>query len=610
MSRKLLCACGVVLCLALLPLMSCGPTPTPTPVPPSPTPVPTNTPTPAPTFTPAPSATATSTWTPTPLPTATPTPTSTSTPTHTATPTATAAPSSTPTRVAAVHRWWNDAVFYEISVRSFYDSNGDGIGDFNGLIAKLDYLNDGNPKTTTDLGVTGIWLMPIHPSPSTHGYDVVDDYAVNPQFGSMDDFRRLVDEAHRRGIRVIIDLVLHNTSVQHPWFIESQDPQSPYRDWYIWADVDPGVLGAWNQKVWYELNGDYYHALFWEGMPDLNSANPDVTAELENVTRFWLTDVGIDGFRLDSLGALMRPGTESVNTQAQHDWFAKYFKFYKQVKPDAMTIGEVWREDAAVVPWVAGKQVDLAFEFDLSTAMLASINEGNSARILETLKSGTSQFPAGQYGTFLTNHDMARVMTQVGGNPEKAKAAASLYFALPGVPFVYYGEEIGLLGEAPDEQGRRPMQWTGGQYAGFSDVAPWKMPDVDPTYNVAAEAGDPGSLLSHYRALISLRNSHPALRTGKLFLPSTSNQGLFACLRTTPDESVLVLVNLTGSSIRQYQLLLVTSALAKGEYVPISLSGETPLAALTVVGPGRVLNYVPVPEIPPYGTIMMQLRSK
>ena len=162
--------------------------------------------------------------------------------------TATAIPSPTQTQVNASFPWWNDAVFYELSVRSFYDSNGDGIGDFNGLIEKLDYLNDGDPNTTTDLGITGIWLLPIHPSPSTHGYDVTDYYAVNPQYGTMDDFRRLVDEAHRRGIRVIIDLVINHTSNQHPWFIQSQDPKSPYRDWYIWADVDPGWKGPWNNR--------------------------------------------------------------------------------------------------------------------------------------------------------------------------------------------------------------------------------------------------------------------------------------------------------------------------------------------------------------------------
>lgn len=504
--------------------------------------------------------------------------------------------------------WWNEAVFYEIFVRSFYDSNGDGIGDFNGLIEKLDYLNDGDPNTTTDLGVTGIWLMPIHPSPSTHGYDATDYYGVNPQYGTMDDFRRLVDEAHRRGIRVIIDLALNHTSSQHPWFIQSQDARSPYRDWYIWADVDPGWKGPWNNQVWYPLNGDYYYSYFWAGMPDLNYTNPEVTAEMENVTRFWLKEVGIDGFRLDAIGVLIEEGPVTTETEASHDWFANYFKFYKGIKPDAMTIAEVWNSDDIVVPYVANKRVDLAFEFDLSAAMLASMNDGNPARMLETLRSGTSRFPAGQYGAFLTNHDMTRVMIQLGGDPEKAKAAASLYFALPGVPFMYYGEEIGMFGEKPGDM-RNPMQWSGGRYAGFSDVAPWIMPDANASaFNVAAETGDPGSLLSHYRTLIALRKAHPALRIGELFLLSTFNQGLFACLRTTPDESVLVIVNLTGSPIRDYRLSLAASPLLEGEVVPVSLSGQTPLAALTVLPGGYLSDFVPVPEIPPYATIMMRLQ--
>lgn len=526
-------------------------------------------------------------------------------------PIVTSSPPPTPTQAVVSHSWWNDTVFYEIFVRSFYDSNRDGIGDFNGLIEKLDYLNDGDPNTTTDLGITGIWLMPIFPSPSTHGYDVTDYYTVNPQYGTLDDFRRLLDEAHHRGIQVILDLPLNHTSNQHPWFIQSQDVQSPYRGWYIWANADPGRKGPWNQQVWYALNGNYYYAFFWEGMPDLNYTNPAVTAEMEHVTLFWLEDVGIDGFRLDAIGSLIEEGSSTIETKSSHDWFTNYFKFYKGIKPDAMTIGEVWREDAVVVPWVANKQVDLAFEFDLSGAMLASINDGNPARMLETLRSGTSQFPVGQYGTFLTNHDMARVMTQLGGDPEKAKAAASLYFSLPGVPFVYYGEEIGMFGDAPDEKGRLPMQWTDSQYAGFSDVASWKMPDNNyATFNVSAETSDPASLLAHYRTLIALRNNHPALRTGELFLLSASNQGLFTCLRTTRDDAVLVMVNLTGSLVQDYTLSLASSTLPKNEYTATSLLDDTSLAALTITDHGGIKDYVPVPEIPPYTTIMIQLQSR
>lgn len=522
--------------------------------------------------------------------------------------TETAISSPTPTQAAASQPWWNDAIFYEIDVRSFYDSNSDGIGDFHGLIEKLDYLNDGDPNTNSDLGITGIWLKPIHPSPSTHGYDVTDYYAVNPLYGTIDDFRRLLDEAHQRGIRVIIDLVLNHTSNQHPWFIQSQDATSPYRDWYVWVDVDPGWKGSWNNQVWYPLNGGYYYGVFWEGMPDLNYTNPDVTAEMENVTRFWLEDVGIDGFRLDAIPGLIERGPVIVETKATHDWFANYYQFYKGINPDAMTIGEVWAEDALVIPWVANQQVDLAFEFDLAFAMLESINDGNSARILVTLNSGTSQFPKGQYGTFLANHDMHRVMDQIGSNPEKAKAAASLYFSLPGVPFMYYGEELGM---SEDGLKRVPMQWSGERYAGFSDVTPWETPDRDyPVFNVATETGDPNSILSHYRTLISLRNSYPALRTGELSLLFTFNQGLFGCLRTTADESVLVIVNLTNAPVSEYKLSLAASALPQGEYAPISLLDETLLTPLTVLDKGQISNYVPVAEIPPYATFMIELKSK
>lgn len=499
-------------------------------------------------------------------------------------PTATAVPSPTPTQMPVSHFWWDDRVFYELTVRSFSDSNGDGIGDFNGLIDKLDYLNDGDPNTTTDLGVTGIWLLPIFASPSQHGYDVTDYYVVNPQYGTMDDFRRLLDEAHRRGIRVIIDLVLNHTSNQHPLFVQSQDVKSPYRDWYIWAEVDPGWKGMWNNQVWYPLNGDYYYAFFWEGMPDLNYTNPAVTAEMENVTRFWLEEVGIDGFRLDAIGSLIEKGPVTVETKASHDWFANFFQFYKGIKPDAMTIGEVWREDAVVIPWVANRQVDLAFEFDLSAAMLASVNEGDSSRLLNTLTAGTSLFPKGQFGIFLTNHDMKRTINQLGGSLAKAKAAASLYFALPGVPFVYYGEEIGLFGMAPHEIDLHTMQWTAGKYAGFSQAKPSTPLDANyPIYNVAAETGDPNSLLSHYRALISLRNSHPALRTGDLFLLSTNHQGLFACLRSASEESVLTMVNLTNATLHDFRLNLPSSALPPGEYVPVPLLGKTPSTPLTVL---------------------------
>ncbi|MCB1058058.1 MAG: alpha-amylase, partial [Acidobacteria bacterium] len=197
--------------------------------------------------------------------------------------------------------WADGAVFYEIFVRSFADSDGDGIGDFKGLTAKLDYLNDGDPATTGDLGIEGIWLMPVFASPSYHGYDTTDYDAVNPEYGTLEDFETFLAEAHRRGIRVIVDLVLNHTSAQHPWFVASaSSPDSPKRDWYEWSDTDPGWTRPWGEPgapTWHEKNGAYYYGIFWSGMPDLNFRNPEVREEAKRLARQWL-DRGVDGFRL------------------------------------------------------------------------------------------------------------------------------------------------------------------------------------------------------------------------------------------------------------------------------------------------------------------------
>ena len=506
-------------------------------------------------------------------------------------------------------RWWNDAIFYEIFVRSFQDSNADGIGDFNGIIARLDYLNDGDPATTTDLGITAVWLMPIHPSPSTHGYDVTDYYDVNPQYGTLDEFRQLVDEARRRGIRVIIDLVLNHTSNQHPWFVQSQDPASPHRDWYIWSASDPGYRGPWNQIVWHPAASGFYYGLFWEGMPDLNYRNPDVTAEMHNVARFWLQDIGIDGFRLDAIGGLIEDGAVTVETPSTHLWLRGFYAGCKEIRPDAFTVGEVWNPDDIVAPYIINRETDLAFEFDLAAAILASVNNGTADEIRRVLVSGSSLFPAGQYGTFITNHDMARVMTQLGGDAGRAKAAASVYLTLPGVPFIYYGEEIGMVGEAPEERGRRPMQWTGGPNAEFSAAAPWKPVDAGfPAVNVAAQETDPASLLHHYRRLVALRNHHSALRTGALTLVDSRNAGVFASLRVDTGEVILVVINLTGAPASDYGLSLTSlSPRWSGQYRAIPLLGAESAEPLTVLPNGQFRDYRPLPELPPYGTLVLQM---
>ena len=508
--------------------------------------------------------------------------------------------------------WWNDTVFYEIFVRSFYDSDGDGIGDFNGIIAKLDYLNDGDPNTTADLGVTGIWLMPIHPSPSYHGYDVTNYWAVNPEYGSMDDFKRMISEAHKRGIRVIIDLVLNHTSSQHAWFVAAQDPNSPYRDYYIWSETKPDYIGPWGQQVWYKRKSGYYYALFWEHMPDLNYNNPEVTTKMENVVRFWLDEVGVNGFRLDAAKHLIEEGALQANTESTHAWFAEFRPFYKSINPDALMIGEVWEDNVGVVAsYVQGDQLDLTFDFGLAEAFVESARSGKALTVNGTLKLDYRILPRGQFAVFLTNHDQDRVMSQLRGEVNKAKAAASLLLTSPGVPFIYYGEEIGMEGQKPDEDIRRPMQWSAERHAGFSTNFPWRSPGPDwETYNVAAEMDDPNSLLSHYRSLIHLRNQHAALRVGDLYLIRTGNQAIFASLRLSHDEAVLIVINLGSEPVTGYSLLLESSALPAGQYLDLPLMGEGPFADLTVGDSGNISGYMPLAEIPAYGTLIMQLHLK
>ena len=192
-------------------------------------------------------------------------------------------------------KWWNDRVFYEVFLRSFQDSDGDGIGDIPGLIDRLDYLNDGDPETDSDLGITGIWLMPPAEAHSYHGYDVTDYYAIERDYGTLDDMRRLIREARRRGIAVIVDMVLNHSSSRHPWFIQSRTGEQAYADWYIWEDENPGYMGPWGAVAWHPAGGRHYYGVFWDGMPDLNLLNPAVTAEMYDIAAFWLRDIGVDG---------------------------------------------------------------------------------------------------------------------------------------------------------------------------------------------------------------------------------------------------------------------------------------------------------------------------
>jgi alpha-amylase len=500
-----------------------------------------------------------------------------------------------------IHAWWDDAVFYEIFVRSFYDSNGDGIGDFNGITRKLDYLQS--------LGVNALWLMPIYPSPSYHGYDVTNYFDVNPDYGTLSDFKNLLAAAHQRGMHVILDMVLNHTSSQNPWFVSANsDSQSSYRNWYIWSDTNPGYMGPNGSIPWYQGQQGYYYAIFGAGMPDLNYQNPDVTTEMDKVISFWLKDVGVDGFRLDAINYLIEEGQKQANTPSTHAWLKNFYTAYKADKSDAFTVGEVYGADAALDATYTGNQLDMAFDFELASGMLNSVNGGSNSAVTSALTFAQQALPNWQFGTFLTNHDQNRTMSTLSGDVDKAKAAAFMLLTLPGTPFIYYGEEIGMQGEKPDEDIRLPMQWSAGNNAGFTTGTPWRAPNADyPQVNVVTEQNDPNSLLSFYRTLITLRNQHPALRDSSLSILSTQNTGIFAVLRYKGNETLLIVANLTPQAISDYSLSLSSADIPSGHYGLKAIFGFGSFADLAVTKDG-FQNFKPLPELPAYSDYILQLQ--
>jgi len=452
--------------------------------------------------------------------------------------------------------WWNETVFYEIFVRSFYDSSGDGIGDFNGLTQKLDYLNDGDPNTDTDLGITGIWLMPIHESPTYHGYDAIDYRSINPDYGTMEDFKEFLDAAHERGIKVIIDYVMNHTSTEHPWFQKSAAGDPHYRDFYRWSDTNPGYSGPWGQQVWHNSHDgqqfdEYYYGLFWSGMPDLNYDNPAVKDSMFAISDFWINEIGVDGFRQDAVIYIHEDGEILKNTPETLQFWQDFNTNLKAANPDAFAVGEAWEPTDIALQYVTNDRLDYVFEFDLAQAILDGVNNGNAEPILSHMQVVYDEYPFLQFGTFLTNHDQDRVMNVLGQDIDKAKVAASLYLTMPGIPYLYYGEEVGMLGQKPDPDIRLPMQWNSEPNAGFTDGTPWRTPNTNfADFNVEGMQEDEESLWNHYRDLIRFRNNTPGLQTGEYEAGNSSDNGIYTFLRGTPGETHhMVAINLTSEPI-------------------------------------------------------------
>jgi len=505
--------------------------------------------------------------------------------------------------------WWRDATFYEIFVRSFADAShgplaGDGIGDLQGLIEHLDYLNDGRGAAGRSLGIDAVWLMPIQPSPSYHGYDVTDYFAVNPQFGDLPLMRRFVSEAHRRGIRVIVDLVLNHTSSRHPLFQQAlrETAGGSARRMFRFAPLPEQLWGNWGERLWHPAGDAFYYGAFGDQMPDWNFREPAVTAHHRRAAEFWLRAVGVDGFRLDAVRYFYENGDELLDTAETRQWLKEFTDYCHAVKPDSFVIGE----DTARVPEVArclrGGAMDSAFEFDLAHAIVESIRLQTGGILTQTLQQLDTLYGRDpRWATFLSNHDQDRIRTQLGDREDRTRLAAKLLFTLPGVTFIYYGEELGVRGAKPDPELRTPMPWSADwPNAGFTapTAHPWHPLNADfKTVNVAAESG-PDSMLSLYRRLIALRASSPALRHGAPVAITVDDPRLFVMLRTTADEAVIVLANPTDAP-RPGPILTLHAGTIPAGWIAREEIDRVPLAPPWISPDGGIANWSPVKTLPP-----------
>lgn len=464
---------------------------------------------------------------------------------------------------------WPNGVCYEIFIQSFADSNGDGIGDISGATQKLDYLQD--------LGVRAVWLMPIMPSPSYHKYDVVDYYDIHPDYGTMDDFKTFVKEAHKRNIDVVIDMIINHTSSEHPWFKKAASSKdSPFREYYVWADRDSIADQIAKEEVtqdsgnitqWHTVDGDeeaeHYYGFFYGGMPDLNFDSEKVREEIINIGEFWLSEVGVDGFRLDAAKHIY----PDDRVKDSYEWWQTYRDAMREIKPDVYLVGEVWASSEVVKEFVKG--LPALFNFDLAGSINQSvINERNTAstiegpewkevegetiidRLVEQRETFSSYSEDYKDAIFLSNHDQNRVMSNLKADDAKAKLAASILFTLPGSPYIYYGEEIGMLGKKPDEHIREPFLWSNKDEDTVR--ATWITPRFSTDKKVkslAEQMADSESLYNHYKEMITLRNNSDLLTNGEIVAIDVDNPGVLAYARVLEEEGVTIFHNLTSKAI-------------------------------------------------------------
>ncbi|MEN6418865.1 MAG: alpha-amylase family glycosyl hydrolase [Clostridiaceae bacterium] len=501
----------------------------------------------------------------------------------------------------------NCRTYYEIFVRSFYDSDGNGVGDLNGITQKLDYLNDGDDKTDTDLGFNGIWLMPVMPSPSYHKYDVTDYTAIDPVYGTLEDFQALLDACHARGIRLIIDFVFNHTSAKHPWFLQAVDYYKTlapgakpdygvcaYAGYYHFSTDKKGASG------WYRVGNTewYYEGKFWDQMPDLALENEQVRRELESAASFWL-NMGVDGFRLDAVKEYVSGSPES-NIEIL-SWFSDYVT---SVNPNAYLVGEAWETNAVGLSAYYKSGITSLFDFPVSQATggVSTVIKSESGEKLASLLTRSKE----AYGAvnpnfidapFLSNHDTSRVSAQYVNDSRKMKLAAGLLLTMDGSPFVYYGEEIGMnsMGKK-DENKRLPMHWSDTDTAGTpfppsgADSVEQKFPALD------VQMSDPLSLYSYYKSAIRIRNKNPELARGTVeVVPALTSGSVCAVTKTYNEKTILVCYNIgeTGVSL----------ALGDTEFAKYKLYNSLMVDETAVTFEKSVLT------LPPYAIAVLRPKS-
>lgn len=433
-------------------------------------------------------------------------------------------------------------VWYSLFVRSFADSNGDGIGDIAGLTNALDYFSE--------LGVDGIWLLPIHPAPSYHKYDVINYYQIDPEYGTLKDFKKLLKQAHRRGIKIMLDMVFNHSSELHPWFQHAlQSKKNHHRNWYVWKNA--GLVTSDEQYHWHRPEqgpqDEKYYGLFWKGMPDFNFDEVAVRKAITEIACFWI-DLGVDALRLDAAMHIFPPGRENDNIK----WWQEFRAATDEKGKNTYLVGEITESCGYIAPHLQ-QGLHSAFNFELAEHIIQALLYERHDCLADWLKGVQDYYQSidksASDAIFLSNHDQIRIASRLDGHLQKIKLAASLLLTLSGEVFLYYGEELATPGEKPDEHLREPFLWSRDEN---NVIATWiqsKYATPEKIKSLEEQRTENDSVFNHYKTLLNIRNTQIALQQGRLNRVACDDPTVIIFTRDHPEQRILVMHNLSGKEI-------------------------------------------------------------